>query len=103
EVLVEDRTVELQSLIKQIQEAKEEVSISLEKERELSQLKSRFVSMASHEFRTPLSSIQLSASLIDKYAVDYHNPNISKHVNKIKIAIGNLTTILNDFLSLERL
>jgi len=103
EILVADRTMELQSMVKQIQEAKEEVSISLEKERELSQLKSRFVSMASHEFRTPLSSIQLSASLIDKYAKEYKNPNIEKHFNKIKNAVGNLTTILNDFLSLERL
>jgi PAS domain S-box-containing protein len=103
EHLVEDRTVELQSLIAQIRQAKEEVSLSLEKEIELNQMKSRFVSMASHEFRTPLSSIQLSASLIDKYAIEYNNPNISKHINKIKNAIGNLTTILNDFLSLERL
>lgn len=103
EQLVEERTSELQSLVKQLQEAKEEVSNSLEKEKELNQLKSRFVSMASHEFRTPLSSIQLSASLIDKYAAEYHNANIAKHVNKIKISIGNLTTILNDFLSLERL
>ncbi len=103
EVLVEERTVELQSLIRQIQEAKEEVSISLEKERELSQLKSRFVSMASHEFRTPLSSIQLSASLIDRYTQEFESPNVVKHVNKIKNAVGNLTTILNDFLSLERL
>ncbi len=103
EELVEDRTLKLQSLIDQLQEAKEEVSQSLEKEKELNQMKSRFVSMASHEFRTPLSSIQLSASLIDKYALEYNNPNITKHVNKIKIAIGNLTTILNDFLSLERL
>lgn len=103
EKLVEDRTVKLQSLINQLQHAKEEVSQSLEKEKDLNQLKSRFVSMASHEFRTPLSSIQLSASLIDKYSIEYHNPNIGKHVSKIKIAIGNLTTILNDFLSLERL
>jgi PAS domain S-box-containing protein len=103
ELLVEDRTTELQSLIAQIRQAKEEVSLSLEKEKELNQMKSRFVSMASHEFRTPLSSIQLSASLIDKYSIEYNNPNIGKHVNKIKNAIGNLTTILNDFLSLERL
>ncbi|MEO8794382.1 MAG: PAS domain-containing sensor histidine kinase [Daejeonella sp.] len=103
ENLVEDRTVKLQSLIAQLQEAKEEVSKSLEKEKDLNQLKSRFVSMASHEFRTPLSSIQLSASLIDKYSVEFNNPNIGKHVGKIKIAIANLTTILNDFLSLERL
>jgi two-component system sensor kinase FixL len=66
-------------------------------------MKSRFVSMASHEFRTPLSSVQLSASLIEKYAQPFENHNIEKHVGKIKNAVGNLTTILNDFLSLERL
>ena len=59
--------------------------------------------MASHEFRTPLSAIQLSASLIEKYAESFTNANITKHVNKIKNAVGNLTTILNDFLSLEKL
>ena len=59
--------------------------------------------MASHEFRTPLSSIQLSASLVEKYAVNFDNANISKHVNKIKNSVGNLTGILNDFLSLEKL
>ena len=59
--------------------------------------------MASHEFRTPLSAIQLSASLVDKYALPYENENIKKHVAKIKNAVGNLTTILNDFLSLEKL
>jgi PAS domain S-box-containing protein len=103
EHLVEERTQALQSIVAQLQDAKEEVSLSLEKEKELNQLKSRFVSMASHEFRTPLSSIQLSASLIEKYAQEYKNPNIAKHVGKIKVGVGNLTNILNDFLSLERL
>jgi two-component system sensor kinase FixL len=103
EELVEKRTRSLNDLVAALEQAKEEVSLSLEKEKELGQLKSRFVSMASHEFRTPLSAIQLSASLIDKYAENFNNPNISKHISKIKNAIGNLTTILNDFLSLEKL
>ena len=59
--------------------------------------------MASHEFRTPLSSIQLSATLIDKYNPKRDTENIEKHTGKIKNAVGNLTTILNDFLSLEKL
>ncbi len=103
EELVEERTLSLRKTVRALQEAKEEVSLSLEKEKELNQLKSRFVSMASHEFRTPLSSVQLSASLIEKYAAQEDQRNISKHINKIKNAVGNLTTILNDFLSLERL
>ncbi|MBB5634121.1 PAS domain S-box-containing protein [Pedobacter cryoconitis] len=103
ESLVEERTKSLKKTVTALREAKEEVSLSLEKEKELNQMKSRFVSMASHEFRTPLSSVQLSASLIEKYAQPFQNSNIEKHVHKIKNAVGNLTTILNDFLSLERL
>ncbi len=100
---VAERTQSLQETVAALQQAKEEVSQSLIKEKELSQLKSRFVSMASHEFRTPLSSIQLSASLINKYAEPFRNLNIAKHIGKIKNSVGNLTGILNDFLSLERL
>ena len=103
EELVEERTLSLKNTVTELHRAKEEVSQSLEKEKELSQLKSRFVSMASHEFRTPLSAVQLSASLIDKYAEPFENGHITKHVGKIKNAVGNLTTILNDFLSLEKL
>jgi PAS domain S-box-containing protein len=103
EELVEERTQSLKQTVRELHEAKEEVSLSLEKEKELGQLKSRFVSMASHEFRTPLSAVQLSASLIEKYAEPFENANIRKHVVKIKNAVNNLTTILNDFLSLEKL
>lgn len=103
EGLVEERTRSLKKTVSALSEAKEEVSLSLVKEKELNQMKSRFVSMASHEFRTPLSSVQLSSVLIEKYAAPFENENIKKHVNKIKSAVGNLTTILNDFLSLERL
>lgn len=103
EELVEQRTESLKRSVRDLQLAKEEVSLSLEKEKELGQLKSRFVSMASHEFRTPLSAVQLSASLIDKYAAPFDNVNIAKHVAKIKNAVNNLTTILNDFLSLDKL
>jgi two-component system sensor kinase FixL len=103
EELVEERTLSLRNSLEALQQAKEEVSLSLEKEKELGQLKSRFVSMASHEFRTPLSAIQLSSSLINKYAEPFDNPNIKKHIARIKNAVNNLTTILNDFLSLEKL
>ncbi len=103
EEVVEERTRSLKETVLALQAAKEEVSLSLEKEKELGQLKSRFVSMASHEFRTPLSTIQLSAVLIEKYAAPHENANIIKHIAKVKNAVSNLTSILNDFLSLEKL
>lgn len=103
EAEVAQRTHSLQESMKSLERAKEEVTRALEKERELSQLKSRFVSMASHEFRTPLSAVQLSVSLIDKYTASLGNENVAKHVRKIKAAVSNLNGILNDFLSLEKL
>ncbi|MFT4664783.1 MAG: PAS domain S-box-containing protein [Polaribacter sp.] len=76
---------------------------ALEKEMELSELKSRFVSMASHEFRTPLSSILSSAGLISRYTESEQQENRVKHIGRIKSSVTNLTSILNDFLSLEKL
>ncbi len=76
---------------------------ALQKEKELGELKSRFVSMASHEFRTPLSTILSSASLISRYEASSQQEKREKHINRIKSAVNNLTGILNDFLSLSRL
>lgn len=100
---VKERTRSLNSIVQELRQAKEEVSLSLEKEKELGQLKSRFVSMASHEFRTPLSTIQSSALLIDKYILALDTAKVQKHVDKITNAVGNLTSILNEFLSLDKL
>ena len=80
-----------------------ELNKALLKERELGKLKSRFVSMASHEFRTPLSAIQLSVSLIHKYTQHFQSSGAIKHIDKIKNAVGNLTAILDEFLSFETL
>ncbi|MBS1532258.1 MAG: PAS domain S-box protein [Bacteroidetes bacterium] len=102
-VKVKEKTESLEKAVNELQSAKDELSESLEKEKELGQLKSRFVSMASHEFRTPLTTILLSANLIDKYANPNANPNITQHTGKIKKATFNLTSILDDFLSLEKL
>jgi signal transduction histidine kinase len=75
---------------------------SLEREKQMNDLKSRFVSMASHEFRTPLSVILSSMSLIEHY-VGEGDERVNKHLSKVKTAASNLTTILNDFLSLDKL
>lgn len=80
-----------------------EVRKALAKERELNELKSRFVSMASHEFRTPLSTILSSVSLIGRYTEAAAQPQREKHIARIKSAVENLNGILDDFLSLGRI
>jgi len=79
--------------------SEENLKMSLEKEKELSELKSRFVSMASHEFRTPLTSILSSAYLIEQYATECDQPKRQKHLQRIVSSVQMLTDILNDFLS----
>ncbi len=97
---------EIESRIKTQQILKEreaELEKSLEKEKELSELKSRFVSMASHEFRTPLSTILSSVSLIGRYELSEQQENREKHIGKVKNSVTQLTNILNDFLSVNKL
>lgn len=93
----------LRQSLSDLQRAEKEILLSLEKEKELGELKSRFVSMASHEFRTPLTTILSSANLILKYTEADQQPSREKHVERIKKSVQNLTNILNDFLSLEKL
>jgi len=107
---VEERTNELEKVVNKLlktntklETSEKELNLALAKEKELSELKSRFVSMASHEFRTPLSTIMSSASLISKYTEEAQNEKRQKHVNRIKSAVINLTGILNDFLSLSKI
>lgn len=100
---VRNRTLILEEAIEQLENTKLELHNSLEKERELSELKTRFVSMASHEFRTPLTTMLTSLSLVNKYGEKNDKTSQAKHVGKIKSSIHNLTDILNDFLSVSKL
>lgn len=76
---------------------------ALKKEQELNELKSRFISMASHEFRTPLSAIQTSAILIARQNEAGKEQKREKYVAQIKKNVKHLVVILNDFLSLSKL
>lgn len=95
-LVVEENITQQKMLERQMEEA-------LIKERQLSELKSRFVSMASHEFRTPLSTVLSSVSLIEKYIEKKQVANTHKHIDRVKKAVAGLTEILNDFLSVEKL
>ncbi|SNR40723.1 PAS/PAC sensor signal transduction histidine kinase [Maribacter sedimenticola] len=86
-----------------VQERTKQLTDALEKEKELNELKTRFLSLVSHEFKTPLSSILTSVTLLSKYTETGQQEKRDKHVDTIKSKVRQLDTILNDFLSVERL
>lgn len=100
---VELRTAQLQKALNQISHSRDELSRALNKEKDLGDLKSRFVAMASHEFRTPLSTILSSASLLAKYTHTDEQDKRDKHIDRIKNSVHNLTGILSDFLSMGKI
>jgi PAS domain S-box-containing protein len=100
---IAERTQQLTHALEQLELSKQEVMIALNKEKELSELKSRFVSMASHEFRTPLSTILSSAFLVNQYVNTEDQPKRSKHIQRIISSVTLLTEVLNDFLSVGKI
>jgi PAS domain S-box-containing protein len=98
-----DRILVVEKNITHQKKAEEDIQKALEKERELNILKSRFVSMASHEFRTPLSTVLSSVTLAERYVEIGNTEKQRKHFERIKNSVHNLTNILNDFLSLDKL
>ena len=102
----EDLNISIKKLEKEIidrKKAEAEVRRALDKERELNEMKSKFVSIASHEFRTPLSTILSSIALIDQYKQKGDIEKIDKHISRAKASVNHLTGILNDLLSLSKL
>ena len=71
---------------------------ALEKERDLNNLKTRFVSTTSHEFRTPLTSILLSAEMLEHYGERWAAERKLEHLRRIQTAVKYMTGLLNDIL-----
>ena len=89
--------------INKIKEAEDILISALAKEKELGQLKSRFISIASHEFKTPLSTILSSAFLAKKYTQTDEQPKRNKHFHRITTSVNLLSGILNDFLNVGKI
>ncbi|TWI79306.1 PAS domain S-box-containing protein [Lacibacter cauensis] len=107
---VEARTISLQETVQilnekidEIEEKDKDLRAALNKERELGELKSRFVSVASHEFRTPLSTVLSSVYLLQKYTSSEDQPKREKHIQRIISSVNLLTDILNDFLNVGKI
>ncbi|WP_416442406.1 ATP-binding protein [Leeuwenhoekiella sp. A16] len=107
---IEARTKKLKVTVKELQEevllrkeAESRMKESLQKEKDLGELKTKFLSLVSHEFKTPLTGMLSSASLASKYTLTEQQEKREKHLNIIKSKIKYLDNILNDFLSIERL
>lgn len=100
---IQDRTLMLRETLMQLEASKNELTEALEKEKELSELKTRFVSTVSHEFRTPLATVLSSASLLAKYTKTEEQDKRDRHVLRIKDAVKHLNTMLEDLLSLNKL
>lgn len=100
---VVNRTKALVETLERLETSKKALEQALEREKELGELKSRFVSMASHEFRTPLTSILSAANLVEKYVAELDQDKRERHLRRIKTAVSNLTDILEEFLSVGKL
>jgi PAS domain S-box-containing protein len=100
---VEERTKGLTDALAQIESSQTELQRLFDRERELGEIKSRFVSMASHEFRTPLSTILSSATLISKYTKEDQQNMRDRHLTRICESVEHLNRLLEDFLSIGKL
>lgn len=103
EIKVDNRTKMLRETLAELERSKNELTEALAREKELGDLKTGFVTMASHEFRTPLSTILSSAFLLSKYNQPEDLEKREKHVDRIKEAVNGMKSILEDFLSLGKL
>jgi PAS domain S-box-containing protein len=94
---------DLEEEIKKRIEAENKIKSALQKEKELNELKTKFLSLVSHEFKTPLSGILTSSVLVGKYKETAQQTKRDKHLKTIEDKVNYLNSILNDFLSIERI
>lgn len=109
EEIVKERTAEIEiineKLIEEIEKEREiEIMLreSLSKEKELNELKNRFISTASHEFKTPLTTIMSSVELIQRYGRTWDEIKLEKHITRIQGSVDHLSKLIDDVLTISR-
>jgi PAS domain S-box-containing protein len=102
---IENGTDEILCVIRDVTERKhmeESLLMALDKEKELGELKSRFITLASHEFKTPLSTILSSVFFLENYKGEDYEKEKLVHTNRIKRSVNTINGTLNEFLTLEK-
>jgi len=100
---IENRTIMLRETLAQLEKSKNELAESLQKEKDLGDLKTRFVSTVSHEFRTPLGAILSSSYLLNQYIERRDFEKCARHIGKITESVKHMSSMLEDLLSLGKL
>ncbi len=88
--------------ITEIKQLQEKIQEAFEKGKELNELKTNFISFASHEFRTPLTTIQTSADLLKLFGRKWSKEKYNKHFSQIETAIDEITHMLEQVLTISR-
>ncbi|MEJ5245755.1 MAG: ATP-binding protein [Bacteroidota bacterium] len=83
--------------------AEREMQAALAKQQDLNKLRTQFISMVSHEFRTPLTTIMLSADMLGKYYDKIHPEERQKQIERIKETIQKMTNLMENLLVIGRI
>ncbi|MFZ5971349.1 MAG: ATP-binding protein [Bacteroidota bacterium] len=91
-----------QKLEKLVRERTEELNASLQKEKQLVELKNQFVAIASHEFRTPLSTIKFATNFLQQYIDKVSGEEVHRKLKKIEDQVTHMTALLEDVIMAGR-